>query len=339
MLLVGGENLIDMFHEQDSQTGVRGDAGKEINLQARLGGSPVNTAISAGLMGAHVGYLSPISSDHFGEAFVTRLVEAGVIHLGGRVDAPTSLAIVTVIDSAPSYQFYREGTAERQISAERLHPHLKQASMLHIGSLALAGERDGEEWRSLYHVAAEQGLFTSVDLNIRSLLIENVPKYRERLCAVMNDSNLIKLSDEDLAWWIDQEGLTDLEEAIPHVESLLTSFSPRILILTRGAEGSSLWVKNQSSKSYQRQEINVSPPERIQDTVGAGDTFMGSFLQQYQRVKESQSSDDHFPTLDQLVAACKVASAAASMNVERAGCQPPTIDELKQRLGSSELFA
>ena len=39
---------------------------------------------------------------------------------GARVEAPSSLAVVTLNDGQPSYQFYREDTAERQVSMDSL---------------------------------------------------------------------------------------------------------------------------------------------------------------------------------------------------------------------------
>ena len=48
------------------------------------------------------------------------LVESGVVVASERVDAPSSLAVVTLQDGQPSYQFYRDGTAERRVGAESL---------------------------------------------------------------------------------------------------------------------------------------------------------------------------------------------------------------------------
>lgn len=332
MLLVGGENLIDMFHVFG-----QGDDAKRadgLRLKAHLGGSPVNTAIAAGLMGAKVAYLSTISTDRFGAAFMTRLSEAKVKHLGARTDAPTSLAIVTVNEGIPSYHFYREGTAEREVEESLLRPHLDGADILHIGSLALTGERDGEEWRKLFQKAAMIGVFTSVDLNIRQRLIENEQSYRERLRRVMSDARLIKLSDEDLSWWIGDENPAHFEELCAQCEVLLETFEPLLLILTRGSEGSILWMRGEDHGEYHQCEIKAYPPSKVIDTVGAGDTFMGSFLQQYQALLESRDTKD-IPTFTEVVRAGNIASIAASMNVEKEGCQPPALLDVLRRQTAS----
>ncbi len=209
--------------------------------------------------------------------------------------------------------------------------------MIHIGSLALTGEVDGECWRELYALASEQGLFTSVDLNIRPLLIEDLANYRERLMSIMSTSNLIKLSDEDLSWWSHHHQVTSITEQIVSCEALLSAYQPDILLLTRGAEGVIMWVKSadhtNDDPAYIRRALRAHPLFTLEDTVGAGDTFMGCFLQQYQFL---QANREHHQaksrlTVDDIEEACLMASIAASINCERSGCKPPTLAEVKER--------
>ncbi len=116
MLVVGGENLIDLISEESRDA--------SIIYRPHLGGSPYNTALAAGLMGAEVGYLTPLSMDHFGEELSRSLQDAGVKQMGRRVEAPTSLAMVTLTEGSASYHFYRQGTAERLVTRESLRTHL-----------------------------------------------------------------------------------------------------------------------------------------------------------------------------------------------------------------------
>ena len=118
MILVGGENLIDMI-----QTGVQT---RNVLFEANPGGSSYNLALAVGRQGEKVGYITPISSDANGDLLAEKLRSSNVELLGGRVSAQTSLAVVTVSNGSPKYAFYREQTADRLISIEALNAHLNR---------------------------------------------------------------------------------------------------------------------------------------------------------------------------------------------------------------------
>ena len=158
MLFVGGENLIDLV-QLDQQDGLP-------LYQAIPGGSPFNLAIAAGRQGLQTGYLTPISTDKSGDLLAARLDQAGVVLAGGRHPAPSSLAMVTLTNGVPSYSFYRDGTAERQISEDRLTAALTtDARLFHIGSLALAGGADADVWEALSARCKQAGIAVSLDPN------------------------------------------------------------------------------------------------------------------------------------------------------------------------------
>lgn len=130
MITVGGENLIDYV-----QTGL--DGGLPI-FTAVPGGSCYNVAIAIARQNQPVTYATPISNDSLGNILADRLTSDGVILGAPRSDAPTSLAVVSLSDGQPSYQFYRTKTAERQISAQLLDAAIqKSTTIFHISSLSL----------------------------------------------------------------------------------------------------------------------------------------------------------------------------------------------------------
>ena len=97
MITVIGENVIDIFSEADGR------------FVAKTGGSPLNLAIACALQQVPVCYLSPLSSDAFGDAFrqllQSRGVSAGFPHASA---APSSLAFVRIdAQGQPSYSLYR----------------------------------------------------------------------------------------------------------------------------------------------------------------------------------------------------------------------------------------
>lgn len=138
-IAVGGENLID-FVETGMVDGIP-------QYSANPGGSPFNLAIAAARQGSEVDYLTPISKDRLGNLLAERLTDSGVRLAAPRLDAPTSLAVVSLEDGQPSYQFYRKGTAERQITWDGLQSALEERPWaFHIGSLGLSGGDDADLW-------------------------------------------------------------------------------------------------------------------------------------------------------------------------------------------------
>ena len=164
MILVGGENLMDMI-QIDNQN-------ENALFEAVPGGSPYNLAMAAGRQGVKVGYVTPISKDKNGEQLAQNLVNSNVSLLGPRVTAPTSLAMVNIENGIPSYSFYREGTAERIITLDTLSKNItSEVSIFHIGSLALTGGEDALVWEEFVKRTRENNIKVSLDPNVRPSLI------------------------------------------------------------------------------------------------------------------------------------------------------------------------
>ena len=307
MLFVGGENLIDLV-QLDQQDGLP-------LYQAIPGGSPFNLAIAAGRQGLQTGYLTPISTDKSGDLLAARLDQAGVVLAGGRHPAPSSLAMVTLTNGVPSYSFYRDGTAERQISEDRLTAALTtDARLFHIGSLALAGGADADVWEALSARCKQAGIAVSLDPNVRAGLIADPDSYRARLARMMQLADIIKLSDEDLTWIYPDQSEQDA------LAQLVKDSGASVLALTRGENGASLFHDGQWH------DEPVAPMDELKDTVGAGDTFMATML--VWLVQNGAIGQLAGLSLGDKLAMVRRAAQAAAINCSRQGCNPPFADEM-----------
>ena len=307
MLFVGGENLIDLV-QLDQQDGLP-------LYQAIPGGSPFNLAIAAGRQGLQTGYLTPISTDKSGDLLAARLDQAGVVLAGGRHPAPSSLAMVTLTNGVPSYSFYRDGTAERQISEDRLTAALTtDARLFHIGSLALAGGADADVWEALSARCKQAGIAVSLDPNVRAGLIADPNSYRARLARMMQLADIIKLSDEDLTWIYPDQSEQDA------LAQLVKDSGASVLVLTRGENGASLFHDGQWH------DEPVAPMDELKDTVGAGDTFMATML--VWLVQNGAIGQLAGLSLGDKLAMVRRAAQAAAINCSRQGCNPPFADEM-----------
>jgi len=303
-LAVGGENLIDFVQEDDGRN--------PPSYIAFPGGSPMNVAMAASRQEIDVHYLTPVSQDSLGSLIAARL-EADGVHLATpRRREPTSLAVVSLQDGAAAYEFYRDGTAERQVTEASLAaaapPDMRA---FHIGSLAVTGGDDAPAYEAFHRACYERGVLTSYDPNVRPSLTPDRDGFIARMERITAHSTLLKLSDEDLHWVYPD--MTE-EDAFQHLAAL--SGAP-VLVLTRGPEGALGQV------GETRVEIPAAPVDPLIDTVGAGDTFMATLIRQLVERDGDLSFD-----AEGVTRLLTTASRAAAINCTRAGCQPPTLAEL-----------
>ena len=308
MILVGGENLMDMIQVDNHY--------QNVLFKAIPGGSPYNLALAAGRQGVRVGYVTPISEDSNGDQLVANLLSSNVQVLGPRVPEPTSLAMVNIEGGTPSYAFYREGTAERLVNLEKLTKNLTDdVAIFHIGSLALTGGSDALVWEEFLGKAMDRGIKVSLDPNVRPSLVGEPDVYRQRIKRLMTKVDILKLSDEDLLWLFNEN--TDESSALSELRAIANA---ELLILTRGSKGSSIW---HNDKWY---AAPAYPVDKLSDTVGAGDTFMASVLVWL-------TKNENMKRLGALELKEKqdlqyYAGKAASLNCKKQGCNPPWENEL-----------
>ncbi len=300
MILVGGENLIDFIEAADGR------------FTAKLGGGPYNIAKTLARQGQIVGYLTPISTDAMGAKLAADLLADGVQLLAPRSPAPTSLALVSLVNGQPSYQFYRQKTAERRVTTTLLNKIIpKHPAAFQLGSLALTSGKDADVWAQIYRAVHQRGVFTALDPNIRPAFIKNRRKYMARLGWILPKTDLLKLSDEDLTW-LDPKRTPDAAAA-----HLRQKHKIPLVVMTMGAAG---------AKAFTAQGNFTIPAPKAEpfiDAIGAGDTFMGVLLAQLSEtglLAEGALKDASEAEVRRIL---KTAAKAAALNCQTSGCNPP----------------
>jgi len=303
MIVIGGENLID-YVQSGSEEGLP-------IYRAIPGGSCYNVAIAASRQDQPVSYITPISQDSLGNILAKRLADDGIEISAPRATQPTSLAVVSINNGQPSYQFYRDGTAERQINNEMLNENTPSATkVFHVGSIALIDGEDANLWEQKFRELAEQGVITSLDPNIRELLVKNKQQYLDRLDRMSKHANILKLSDEDLNYMRPETSLGDA------FNEICSTTEAQIVVLTMGSKGA---LVKAGEISF---EVSAAVCNPLVDTVGAGDTFMGTILAEINEKKVSAATLSSISE-DELTHIIERASKAAALNCETAGCNPP----------------
>lgn len=312
-IAVLGEALIDL---------IVGDDGA---YRPHLGGSPYNVAIGLARQGIEVSYLSSLSDDTFGDSLQESLEREGVhAPLKRRSLWPTSLALVTVdACGKPSYRLYREGVADKDTSFHEIIDNLPDGlSIFHTGSLAITPSQL-PKIRRLFKSMRERGVFVSVDINIRLRASIDTRQYLDGVRSLIEDADIVKASDEDLeAFEIDR----DLRKS---AEIVFAEMGAGLFVLTEGTGGAMLF--GEQGKVSRR----AYPATKLADTVGAGDTFHSAFLAFLYRSGEMSKSTADI-RVETLGKALDFACAAAAINVSRAGCSPPTQQEVDEFIAAAD---
>ena len=313
MILVCGEALIDM---------VPGNGG----FYPAPGGSPYNTAIAAGRLGAPVQFLGRLSRDFFGEVLVKRLQDnkVGTDYII-RSGENTTLAFVKLENGKePEYIFYTEGTADRSLAAGDMPPVLPaDTHCIAFGSIAMTMEPVASAIESLVFGTTRRADLIPVisfDPNIRPFMIPDRDRYLKRFEKLAAVSTIVKISAADFEFIY--PGLS-LEEALKKVLVL----GPRLVLTTLGSDGSVGLLHRDDGSVLRVSAPIINLP--VADTIGAGDTFHGAFLaylEMYGKMSPASlallSEREFYDTLF-------FANKAASIVCSRHGAEPPAMAEMK----------
>jgi fructokinase len=182
--------------------------------------------------------------------------------------------------------------------------------------LALITGADAQAWEAFFESCAEKGMMTCLDPNARPGLIANKAEYVERVLRLLGSATLVKLSDEDLAYLLPE---LPLLEAFEKIRALSNA---ALLVLTMGQKGAI------GATAQHKIAVPAGVASPLADTVGAGDTFMGTLIAQI--TKNGWDTHKALSSLspENLQSLLEVAATAAALNCERAGCNPPYLEEL-----------
>jgi fructokinase len=322
MIVVIGEALIDLIEDKST-------AGR---YQAVVGGANANVAIALARAGVRQQLLARISSDAFGQKIRQRLVDNKVgLDYAIAAKEPTSVAIASIGSSGgASYSFYVENTADWGWTNNELPTQQTMegigATALQFGCLTMAmppGNAVVEAWAKDYF--DKDLLALSHDVNVRPALGFDRDSERIRVERVNSFSHLIKASDDDINWLYGLEPGSNVDE----IAWDWIGDTAKIVFVTRGGEGVSIYRRNKTKLDVPSRKV------KVQDSVGAGDTFCANTLAQLQQIGALGSGAfDRLAALTdkQLIEIAKVSSVAASMACERTGAEPPTDAELAELL-------
>jgi fructokinase len=314
MLTVIGEGLVDVVQRSSG-------------IEAHVGGSPLNVAVGLARLGHPVQFIGRYGRDAYGESVAAHLKASSVMLPQAPDGLPTSVATALVDDDgAATYTF--DLAWELPGLAERLPFMLQGTTLLHTGSIATMlapGAADVLDAVEHSHPSAT----ISFDPNCRPSIITDADYARRQAEKFVTLSDIVKASDEDLAWLY--PGVDVLDSARRWL-SLGGAGGPAMVVVTRGATGP--WGVTAAGEAE-----FAAPRVEVADTVGAGDSFMAALLSGVvdRGLAGAQNRADlRALPVEDLAALLAHAARAAAVTVSRAGANPPTRAELNRVEAAAE---
>ena len=312
MITAVGEALVDLVIASDG------------SVTATLGGAPYNAARAAALLGASSRFAGTLSIDRFGVLLAARLDADGVdTRFARRTERPTTLAAAELDEhGSATYRFYIDGTSAPDLppgSLELPADGLPADEVFFTGGLGLVLEPMASTIIDhLRHL--DDDTMVVIDVNARPAVVTDRARYLANLAGAVRRADVVKVSDEDLAFLRDDLVVEDLVRG-----------GVRAVVVTAGASATTVHHECGVTSVEVRR-----PAAPIVDTIGAGDTFVGALMAAWtaglEMAPRSRSDLAGPGGFEALVAAVEVAHVAASIVVTRPGADPPTRDELLDAL-------
>ncbi len=154
---------------------------------------------------------------------------------------------------------------------------------------------------------------------MRLSLIGDLPAYRLRVQRWMRYTDLLKLSDEDIA--VLAPGRSHDEAASSWLKA-----GPRAVVITSGGDGAVLYRNGHPPMPV------AAPKVTLADTIGAGDTFTAGLS--VALLDQGVSDAAQLAGLPDAAwrQVLQFAATAAALNCTREGANPPTLAEVRAAL-------
>ncbi|GGF99787.1 fructokinase [Rhodococcoides trifolii] len=238
-----GEALVDILVTAD---GTR---------RERVGGRPTTVARGLGRLGTATTLITMFGDDPHGRAIDHELARCGVrvVQAGDR----------TVGTSTTMTRVERPGEEIVDLRWQPTGFDVPTVDHLHVGSLAVVRGSGAEDVARLV-ASRDADTTASYDVGVRRAAMGPWQTMTDRVDDMISHSNIVKLSDADLAWLRPTDGHGDAVR-------WLMSRGPEILVLTHGGSGATGFTRHGSVRMQSKRLPGA-------DVVDWEDAFMAGLL-------------------------------------------------------------
>jgi len=270
------------------------------------GGAPANVACALVKLGTSSGFIGCVGEDDLGNILV-RLLQETQVNIDGvqrHSTAPTR-GVYVVRSETGDRAFAGFGNidtsefADTQLQADQLPTQLfKTAEFLVLGTLEMAYPNSHEATMRALHLAKQFGTKILLDVNWRPVFWDDPAAAPAVIRQLVKQADFLKLSDEEAEWLFETTNPSAIAEQVEDVLGVL---------VTAGEKGCAYWLQGNQGE-IPAFEIDV------EDTTGAGDSFLAGFLHQL-----CQHGIQSLETANTAHAMVRYASAVGAMTTTRPG--------------------
>ena len=287
-------------------------------FQAVPGGSPYNVAIGLARLGHRPTLMARLASTAFGRLLREHAEAEGIdLRVAPHAPEPSTLAVVSLDASAQaSYDFYLNGTADWQWTAEETSRAPEGTAVLHFGSIASWTPPGDARITELADRMQRRGdVLVTYDPNVRPGLLGNHLDAQPLIERAVRLAHLTKASSDDIAWLYPGRPPAD-------VARHWLGLGATVVVITGGPAGADAFTAR--GPAVHRPALDVP----VIDTVGAGDSFTAGLIGSLIERGQHAPADLARCPADQLAGALDDATLVAALNCQRRGNDPPTRAEV-----------
>jgi fructokinase len=311
VLTVIGEALVDLVPD--------GSAG---GYREAPGGSPFNVAVGLARLGNRTALMARFADDRYGRLLRAAAAAEGIDLSGApRAAERASVAVASVDDAAhATYEFDIDGAADWQWTAAELREVSTNTEILHFGSIASWTSPGAERIADLVRELRASGrVLISYDPNIRPAVLGAPARGVELVERSVRRADIVKASREDVEWLYPDLGVDD-------VAARWTGLGAKLVVVTEGADGATAYPASRAPVERPGRSVSVV------DTIGAGDAFTSGLLTGF--VRRRLHRNGRLERIPDGILADIVDEAVlvAAITCERAGADPPRLEEVDRLL-------
>ncbi|MEK0279734.1 carbohydrate kinase [Bifidobacterium mongoliense] len=230
----------------------------------RAGGAPVNFVYHAAMNGAEGYAISAVGQNPLGDELVKAIEQSGVKSIIQRNAWPTSTVEVSLKSGIPEYTIVKGVAWDHLLLTRELIDLVEKSDAICFGTLALRSPETHDTIIELLKHARPDAL-KFFDINLRG---DHYSK--ELIQELLGYATVFKLNDAELLLLRDMfniRGASDDEAC----RWFITTFNLDYVVLTGGATFSTIIARSGETSTL------ATPRVEVTDTVGAGDSFSGTF--------------------------------------------------------------
>lgn len=226
----------------------------------QLGGSPMNVVYHCQAAGIKSVVVSAVGSDPLGNEIIEQVRQIGnsIEYIQRCTDRPSGTVSVLLNQGIPDFTIHNDVAWDKLQWNKPLETLAKNIDAVAFGSLA---QRDPVSRNTINNFLNQMrpDSIRVYDINIRQHYHS-----KEQISTSLNFATILKINDDELpilAKYLDLKGSIN-----DQIRNIMNKFDLNIVAYTKGELGSVLFSKESISEM-------PATKVKIQDTVGAGDTF------------------------------------------------------------------